>query len=97
MKDYVEVLLIFFAVIFSLLAIGLMFWKLVGNSPTIEEITLGLMAMTASWLVTLSYKFGKMEGKTELIDLNMRTSFDRVKDDLQELKLQLKEIRQRLK
>lgn len=89
-KDYIEITLTSITVIFALLVIFLLLWKLLGSSPTIEEITLGLTTILASWLINLSYKFGKSEGQQNQFEKNVKESFARIRDDLTEIKQKLR-------
>ena len=89
-KDYIEITLTSITVAFALLVIFLLLWKLLGSSPTIEEITLGLTAILASWLINLSYKFGKSEGQQNQFEKNVKDSFQRIREDLIEIKQKLR-------
>ncbi len=89
-KDYIEITLTSITIVFALLVIFLLLWKLLGSSPTIEEITLGLTTILASWLINLSYKFGKSEGQQNQFEKNVKDSFERVREDLKEIKQKLK-------
>ena len=89
-KDFIEITLTSITVAFALLVIFLLLWKLLGNSPTIGEITLGLTTILASWLINLSYKFGKSEGRQNQFEKNVRDSFERIREDLTEIKQKLR-------
>jgi len=89
-KDYIEITLTSITVAFALLVIFLLLWKLLGSSPTIEEITLGLTAILVSWLINLSYKFGKSEGQQNQFEKNVKDSFQRIREDLIEIKQKLR-------
>jgi len=89
-KDYIEIGLTIIAVFFTLFAIFLLLWKLFGDSPTTEELSSGVITAIGSWLIILTYRMGRMEGKTNQLEKNMRDSFERVREDLQEIKQKLR-------
>lgn len=85
-KDYIEIILTTFAVVAALFAIFLAVWKLAGSSPSIGEINAGFIILIASWLIILTYKFGRFEGMA-------KSGFHYARKDMMEVKEELKGIK----
>lgn len=100
-RDYIDLILTIFTIILILFAIFLASWKLFGNSPTTEQLGSGFITAIGSWLIILTYRLGKTEGKVTQMEKNMKESFERVREDIRELKREFKEdfteIKQKLK
>ncbi len=92
-KDLMEIILIAVTVVFSLLTIILIIWKLFGNSPTFGEIMVGLSTALAGWLLTLTYKVGGFDGSHRQFQLSVRDSFEKVKADIMEVKTDFREMK----
>ncbi len=59
------------AIILLIMAIGLVWYKITGHSPTLTDLILGLQVATLTLLVGFIYHFGKFQGKAEhFIDSN---------------------------
>jgi ABC-type nickel/cobalt efflux system permease component RcnA len=89
-RDYVESALTLITVLFMLFAIFLVAWKVFGSSPTMEQLSSGIVTTIGAWLVILTYRMGRMEGKTDQMEKSMKESFERVREDLQEIKQKLR-------
>ena len=100
-RDYFDLVLTSVAIILTIFAIFLALWKLLGNSPTTEQLSSGIITAIGSWLIILTYKMGRVEGKTNQMEKSMKESFERVRGDLREIKQESKEnfieIKQKLR
>lgn len=93
-KDYVGRGLLIFTILLTMFAVVMVLWKLLGNSPTLEQLTFSLLMVMAAWLFSLTYKQGIFEGRYIQLDANMKDSFVRVREDLSEIRKELGELRQ---
>ncbi len=82
MSDAVEKLSWTFAVVGGVLVIFLILWKLLGNSTTTDDIMLGVLFLLASWTLNLNNKVTRIDVKSTL-------SFQKMKEDLTEIKQKL--------
>lgn len=83
MNDTLEKISWGITVLAGLLVIILILWKLFGNSPTIDDIIMGILFLLASWTINLNNKVTRMEVKSTL-------SFQKIKEDLTEIKQKLR-------
>ena len=88
-RDYINLILTTLTIILILFAIFLASWKLFGNSPTTEQLGSGFITAIGSWLIILTYRMGRIEGKVDQMEKNMKDSFERVREDLKEIKQKL--------
>ena len=74
--------------------------KITGHSPTIDTILITIVGILAVGLLNLYYHFGEVNNfvnKTfPRFENNVKESFERVKDDSQELKEEFKKFREDL-
>ncbi len=82
MKDAIEKISWMLTVLGGLIVIFLIIWKLLGNSPTTDDIMLGILFLLASWTLNLNNKVTRIDVKSTL-------SFQKMKEDLTEIKQKL--------
>lgn len=73
-------------IILSITVIYMIILKIVGSSPTLDQINLTLTALIGSALITIFYKFGRFEGEIREFKKITLNTFSNIKEDLNKIK-----------
>tara|TARA_Y100000310_G_C20157459_1_gene567521 strand:- start:217 stop:507 length:291 start_codon:yes stop_codon:yes gene_type:complete len=91
-RDFVEDVLTISIIIVFLIVVLMLIWKLSGHSPTLLEMLSMVVVGLVLYTTKVEYSRGKFEGESNEFRRSVRESFDRVKEDMGELKSDVKEI-----
>lgn len=81
-RDIIEDILTVLVIISFLVAIFMFFWKIFGNSPTIQDLIIALVAGLLFYMFKIEYSRGKFAGKFESFLNNTKQGFNRVREDI---------------
>ncbi len=80
--------------ILGIIVVYMLIVKILGHSPTTEAIVLSLMGIFGMGLLHLYYHYGQFNNFTKetfpRFEKNIKESFARVKEDLEEIKRKMK-------
>ncbi len=62
-EETFNLLINFFIIALGLWILYMLFLKITGHSPTVDEITLGMVSFMAVWLVKMNSSQNRLEGK----------------------------------
>ncbi len=94
-KDYFELFMKIILFILVLIGLYMIILKLIGRSPTLDEINFTLITILISSLILFVYKFGRFQGNVEEFIMSSKNSFVKIRDDMTNLNNNLNTLRRK--
>ena len=99
--DYFDIFLKVLTILGIILIVYWFIQLMLGGSPSLSQFNAGLIFVLVSLVVNLYYKSGKfsqfIEGTFPRFEKSMENSFNRVKEDMKEIKMGVGLIKKKLK